>query len=242
MIITPLILFFHILYQFITGCKIDTWKYTAKLFFFVTRTKIKFTENSQQLIPHGFILCNHRSWTDFAFDPLHAKSSFITRRLALIGCLFAAVLGLFEKRVIWFVRPKKNSKEKISHKIFEMCLQHLKKNGKYCDRIMFYPEGTRKKYTSLASPEELKTKHLKYGLLKRIYQYQELPVQLMITMNKELVVNEKKLSCNFNVELRSKITESISPQNYQTFDEFIDKIAEVWFQAYQETHSIKKEN
>ena len=83
---------------------------------------------------------------------------------------------------------------------------------------------------------------MRYGLLKRIYQYQELPVQLMITSNKELVVNEKKLSCNFNVELRSKITESISPKDFPTFKEFIDKIAEVWFITYQETHLHKNKS
>jgi hypothetical protein len=101
---------------------------------------------------------------------------------------------------------------------------------------MFCPEGTRKNYTSLSSHEELRS-HIKFGLLKSIYEDKRFPVQLLISNNKEIAFNEKKLTATYGVEIHTKISFAIHPKDYATEVDFLDEIVRVWFDCYVETHS-----
>ncbi len=186
----------------------------------------------EKLIEEGFILPNHRSFMDAIIDSYIGKSSSVVRYLAILGSPFVVLLSYIDNRVIFINRGKDGRKN-----VYERCISHI--NRYQTKRIVFYPEGTRNKYTSLSSREELKS-YIKFGLLKSIYEDKQYPVQLMISNNKELAFNEKKLYAKYGVKINTKISMAIHPKDYATEVEFFDKILNVWFDCYKETHSYDK--
>lgn len=170
-------------------------------------------------IQNGFILTNHRSFTDFFFDPYITRASCIVRRLA---CFVAGIFGLqllFESRMIVINRGKDNR-----HDLWNNILNYT--------LILFYPEGTRLKHLSL--PSNYKEVELKYGLLKSIYENRENQeyalnqVQIFISRGKEDVLNEKIFQLGFNQTITYMVGEPIIPSQYNTFDDFIDKVKHEW--------------
>ena len=171
-------------------------------------------------IQNGFILTNHRSFTDFFLDPYITRSSCIVRRLA---CLVAGIFGvqlLFDNRMIVINRDKDDR-----HKLWKKILNHT--------LILFYPEGTRLKHVTL--PSNYKEVQLKHGLLKSIYENSKIQkqshlnqVQIFISRGKEDVMNEKTFQLNFNQTITYMIGDPIIPSQYNTFDDFIDKIKHEW--------------
>ena len=71
--------------QYLLNTKIVNWEITVTMFKFLTNFYF-IQVNKQPLIHNGFILCNHRSWTDFAIDQYYSKSSQTGRLLAYICC------------------------------------------------------------------------------------------------------------------------------------------------------------
>jgi hypothetical protein len=112
----------------------------------------------------------------------------------------------------------------------------MDKKGYYNKRTLLYPEGTRMSYKILESKEDIKSK-LKIGLIKEIYERNEFPIQIVISSNKENVLNEKKLTINRNVTIKSGISKGIHPKDFNTFEDFLDKICLEWFDLWKLTHS-----
>tara|TARA_A100001388_G_scaffold271507_1_gene250401 strand:- start:18 stop:749 length:732 start_codon:yes stop_codon:yes gene_type:complete len=222
-------LFLPLLYtiQYFLGKKLVSWDIVVKIFSILTKYQFK-QVNDEMLISSGFILCNHRSWTDFAIDQYYSSSSQTGRILAYIVCP-ASLFSYFDKRAIII------SRKASSIVTFEKIIKHLNSKETYSNRVSIYPEGTRKDYSTLSDKDEIK-KHIRYGLLKRIYEHKEKPVQCFISSNKELVLNEKKLTCNRGVTIKNAISKPIYPENYSSFDRFIDEICIEWFTCYKLTH------
>ena len=207
----------------------DCWnKCIHHILFNFLKIKHKFIKKSH-LIPHGYILANHRCFLDFAVDPYFSKSSVLGRYFAFFAVSFISLCGFKDKRIIPFHRGKKNANQ-----VLQIIKKHRRLKNKYSSRILFYPEGTRQKYKSLNSPSEFKGNYLKYGLLKRIWEEGVMPVQLMITGNKEHVFNEKKWTIRFGVEVKTVLGEPLYPVDYDDFGGFVDAIAEQWVEYYNE--------
>jgi len=200
------------------------------MFFRVMSIQQKFIKK-EDFIEKGFIFSNHRCWADFAIDNYTMDSSALGRYLAFIMVGFWTVNGIIDNRCLMFTRGKANRKY-----IYNLCKKNMDKEGYYNKRTLLYPEGTRMNYKILESKEDIKSK-LKIGLIKEIYQRNELPIQLIITSNKENVFNEKKLTLNRNVTIKSAISKSIHPKDFDNFEDFLDKISEEWFQLWKITHS-----
>ena len=199
-----------------------------KMFYKVMGIKQEFIKK-EDLIEKGFIFSNHRSWADFAIDNYTMESSPLGRYLAWIMMGFWTVNVMIDNRSIMFARGKANRKY-----IYDLCRKNMDKKGYYNKRTLIYPEGTRLNYKILESKEDIKSK-LKIGLIKEIYQRNELPIQLIITSNKENVLNEKKLTFNRNVTIKSAISTSIHPKDFD-FNDFVDKICQEWFDLWKLTH------
>jgi 1-acyl-sn-glycerol-3-phosphate acyltransferase len=129
--------------------------------------------------------------------------------------------------------------------------------------LVIWPEGTRLKYLGLKSPNSIK-RRFKPGLLKSIWEDAmatqlnvnnlppfiggceagamdeavQHPVQVMISNNKEVAFNEKKLHIQRGVEIRIVFGEPIYPADYPSFDQFLDAIACEWYMAYQLSHNV----
>ena len=203
-------------------------QYVRYLMFDVFKIKLQLTSDAP-LIETGYMLANHRSFTDLAFDPLLADSAGVGRHAAFFALFWLSILayGYPEHRVFSFNRGKEKRQE---------LFQRIKKHLTLRSRILLFPEGTRLKYTQLSSPDEVKT-YLKYGLLKEIYYDKTHPVQIQISSNKELVFNEKKLHIQYNVPVRTHRTKAIYPANYKSEQDFYDAIAVEWYNAWVNTHT-----
>jgi hypothetical protein len=59
-----------------------------------------------------------------------------------------------------------------------------------------------------------------------------LPVQLQISGNKELVIDERKFIINKGITVKSFISEPIYPENYNSEQEFYDAIAQKWYNSW----------
>jgi 1-acyl-sn-glycerol-3-phosphate acyltransferase len=199
--------------------------------FDLLKIKHNYTRDAE-LIEQGFILANHRCALDFYIDPYLSKSAIVARGMAHMANMGYGLLSLMEGRGIILYRGTDTRQT-----TYAKCKTHFSTNGR---RVLFYPEGTRLSYTSLSSADELKG-HLKFGLLKSIYEDGQNPVQIQISNNKELALNEKKLSFAFNVEINTRLSKPIHPADFATDEEFFNEIARVWYDCYVSTHEKKNE-
>jgi 1-acyl-sn-glycerol-3-phosphate acyltransferase len=190
---------------------------------------IKHKITGDPLIEQGFILCNHRCFLDFMIDSYVSDATCIGRALTILAVPFIQLLAYVDNRTIIINRNKDNR-----HDVYSKCVSHI--NNYQNKRILFYPEGTRNKYTILNSSEELKP-YIKFGLLKSIYEDKRYPVQLVISNNKENAFNEKRLLANYGVPINTVISSAIHPKDFDTDVEFFDKVLNVWFNCYVECHS-----
>jgi 1-acyl-sn-glycerol-3-phosphate acyltransferase len=143
------------------------WNLTTYIGFFKL-LNIKYKVDGK-FIKKGFILSNHRTFCDFVYDPYISGASVVGRSLAFISVLFASIIGIIDNRFIIVDRNKPR------HIIFEQIINFIHSGGRYSNRILFYPEGTRKSHKTLTLEE---TKNIiKPGLLKSIYEYKMLPVK-----------------------------------------------------------------
>ncbi len=131
-------------------------------------------------IESGFVLANHRSWCDFGYDPYVSRSAVVGRSLGFFAMLFQSLLGLIENRFIVIDRTRSR------HDAFDSVRRFIHANGPYSRRILFWPEGRRCTHTQLITFDETK-RLIKQGLLKSIYEHRLLPVQIMMSNNKERV-------------------------------------------------------
>lgn len=182
-------------------------------------------------IKKGFILSNHRCWMDFIIDNYLAESTALGRYMAFIAVFFGSTVYYLDNRIIAFNRSKINRK-----KLYDLCKQKLMTDNYYNQRILIYPEGTRMDYKKLNSKEDIKSK-FKVGLLKEIYQRNEYPVQIQLTSNKELTVQEKIFYIKKGVTYKTAYSKEIHPKDYSTFEEFLDKISDDWYQLWKITHT-----
>ena len=182
----------------------------------------------ETIINKGFMLSNHRCSIDAQIDNLISNSTIIARYMTILGGPFVVLLAYIDNCVLLINRDKDKRDN-----IYERCVAHIQK---YNTRILFYPEGTRNKYLSLDTEDELRS-YIKFGLLKSIYIDKRFPVQLQISNNKELVINEKKLSVNYGVHINTRISKPIHPKDFSNETEFFNEIVRVWFDCYKTTHN-----
>lgn len=189
------------------------------------------TPNSSGIVPlidKGFICCNHRTWMDFPLDPLLCNASIIGRNEAFMAVTVSAVLGFLDKQLIIFNRSncKRNA-------IFQKMLQKINKTQ--WKRVIVFPEGTRKSYTTLELTEVYG--HLRKGILLSIYEHARLPIQLVITSHKEKAFNEKTLSATRNVAMNTITSNPIYPSRYETFESFLKAVCAEWYTCWKLTHT-----
>jgi hypothetical protein len=204
------------------------WTFCAKLFIKMLNVKIILLEKSYPRIIKGFILANHRSMFDAAFDPLINDSIVIGRYKATMSMLFFTILGYFENRIISIRKYTKRNQ------LFNKIKNFLSSNDTI--NILFFPEAMRKNHTFIENMEDTK-KLIRPGLLKSIYEYNEtvnkpLPIQIVITKNKESVINEKTFCANFNQTLYIKYLKPIYTTNYETFTDFYNNFCQIWFDEF----------
>ena len=176
-------------------------------------------------IDTGFLLANHRTWVDFAYDPFISGSAVVGRAAAFWAMLGFSLLGFLENRLIVVSRSKNRNET------FTAIRHFIHSKGLYCRRVLFWPEGTRCSHTQLTIEDTRRM--IKPGLLKSIYEHSQLPVQIMMSKNKEQVLNEKRMRVGLGQTIYTKLSDAIHPNDFATFEAFFERVCCEWHLLFQ---------
>lgn len=97
--------------------------------------------------------------------------------------------------------------------------------------MVVYPEGHR--YTGEGSLP------VKTGVLEVAWNL-KVPCQCVLSKNKEFILNEKKLSFNYDVDIYTSISEVLHPENYQTKEEWFDAFRSTWDKTLKDVFESKE--
>ena len=79
---------------------------------------------------------------------------------------------------------------------------------------------------------------LKKGAL--IYSYEnKIPIQLIISKNKEIAVNEKKFSAKFGTPIITYYSKPIIPDQYYDLDEYIKDVTNCWEESCNKVYNCE---
>ena len=160
--------------------------------------------------------CNHRDWGDFFIDlyVVEGRAGFLSRLAVLIAFPVFGIYGLVTKTACFF---RRNSKGRDFSKFNERVTQHIQRSP--CQGIVVYPEGTRN-----IKPESLP---LRRGMI-RYACAEKVPVQIVMTTNKENVLSQKKKKACFGTKCIVGYSKLIDPSEYESFEGFFDEIQATW--------------
>tara|TARA_Y100000591_G_scaffold571_1_gene522 strand:+ start:800 stop:1576 length:777 start_codon:yes stop_codon:yes gene_type:complete len=213
---------------------LDLWKTNCWVIIKILLGTKQITLPGSNKIEKGFILCNHRSIFDIPYDPYMMDAFTVGRTGACLFGNMASVLGIFSNRGLWFNRGSTSR-----HKLMDMIINRLNSPNTKLKRVVFYPEGTRKKYRILWGKDDVKN-IIKKGLIKSIYEHKKIPVQNYISANKEYPMSLMPFRAKPGITIISKLGDPIYPDDFDTFDSFLDYICNDWFELWYETHRHPK--
>lgn len=192
----------------------------------VDRTKTTFTAKRKRnkIESNCVYLLNHRSWADFFIDQSAlGGAAYLSRKMVIVGTPMSA-LWAYLNNSSWFFKRKSGIDRM---KFFDWIDENYTSRPGY--GLIAYPEGTR---NSSDSPKPLKSGVMHYAFnCKR-------KVQVIITTNKEHVVNEKKFSSKNGVNCYIEISKVLDPKDFKTFEEFKQAAKELFHQTWKEAYSI----
>lgn len=181
------------------------------------------------IIERGYVLPNHRSFFDFAYDPMMCRGTVVGRGLAYLAVFFYAVLHYLSDNTPIVIFRDWNTRQQV----FQKMVNYLQTASENVSRVVVYIEGTRRRHLTIDSPENARS-YMKMGVLRSIYDdSNNYPCQVVISSNKELVFDEKSLSLNRHIRVRTHVSRPIFARDYQTFDEFVDAISVQWHKCWQ---------
>lgn len=167
--------------------------------------------------PDIMYFCNHRSFTDFFVDPILVQYSFkmIGRYLVLLLFPIFFLLARITNCGYFIQRSYNKNIEDFFNK-----LELARKNDKF-NNILVYPEGTRRPY-------QVEACILKKGFIFHSYNM-NLPIQIIITKNKEDVIDEKNFVAKRNAKLFVYYSEVIYP-DYKRYnrEEYYEYVQHMW--------------
>lgn len=167
-------------------------------------------------------LCNHRSSADFFID------GYLTQGAAYLGLIKAflyfpgpCLYAYHCKSMILFVKCNLNRDE-----LYEKTLKMLQHKS-----IIIYPEGSRNlgKYPL----------PLKKGFIKMAYN-NNIPIQIIITQNKELVFTEHKINANFGVTCKTGRSTVLYPKEYPNLESWIEVVETSWNEQWNRVKPLKE--
>eukprot|EP00199_Chlamydomonas_sp_CCMP681_P002788 CAMPEP_0119108824 /NCGR_PEP_ID=MMETSP1180-20130426/15677_1 /TAXON_ID=3052 ORGANISM="Chlamydomonas cf sp, Strain CCMP681" /NCGR_SAMPLE_ID=MMETSP1180 /ASSEMBLY_ACC=CAM_ASM_000741 /LENGTH=309 /DNA_ID=CAMNT_0007094481 /DNA_START=65 /DNA_END=994 /DNA_ORIENTATION=- len=198
-----------------------TWARGLKRFF---RLRIvKYGKNSLYKAGPVLFLCNHRSWADFFVDTYltEGTASLMSRWLVFWVFPFFISAVIVLKGIVLFKRGVVADKEKFNAGVDE------KLKASPVSGLLVYPEGTRN-----VKPGSLP---LKRGMLYYAHS-RAMPVQLIITKNKEGVLGEKTQCATWGLTLVTGFSK-VLPTAGTEFEEFWQSVQLEWDRLWQEVHA-----
>lgn len=190
-----------------------------------TQTTFYKTKDSAKLENGCVYLCNHRSWADFFIDQyLCNGAAFLSRKMVIVGTPMSALWAYLNNSTWFFTRRSGIDRAKF----FMWIDSKFKTRAEY--GLIAYPEGTRNHGD--------KPKPLKSGVIHYAFEYKR-KVQIVMTTNKERVVNEKQWSCNYGTKCLVYVSPVFDPKDFKSFEEFKTVIKEAFMKAWQKAYGQK---
>ncbi|KDD77048.1 hypothetical protein H632_c32p2 [Helicosporidium sp. ATCC 50920] len=169
-------------------------------------------------------LLNHRSWADLIIDQYatEGRSTFLSRfAVALAFPAFISVMYV-TKTVLLFNRNNVKDKEAFNRWI-DRQFGSSPQTG-----LSVYPEGHR---STAGGSQPLKRGMLMYAFSRKM------PVQIIISANKEALLSEKEFTARFNQNVAVGYSEVIDPSKFEDPREFVDEVQRVWDAKWNEVYS-----
>lgn len=157
-------------------------------------------------------LANHQSEADYFIDIYLTQARPIARNLTKYLLPMHYLIG--KDNAITFI-----SRDKGRLHIFNEIDKDRESYLPNMYRCLVYPEGHRN-YGS-------KTLKLKFGMIQYAYT-NKMPIQIVISANKDKVCNLKTRSVQFNTEIISSYSKVIYPDKYKGYDEFCSEVEKYW--------------
>ena len=189
-------------------------KYARFLFSFkIYRISKEKLEHHTDLI----YLCNHRSFSDMFIDQILTEycGKTIARYMVLILFPLYFILSKITNNVYFINRGNIGQIDEFFKKV-----EDERKQDKY-NNFIVYPEATRR-------ARQNESCILKKGFIYHSYNY-NLPLQIIITKNKEDIIEEKKFIAKRNAVLYVYYSHIIFP-DYKKFtrEEYYEHIQNIW--------------
>lgn len=182
------------------------------------QVRFRLTSSSARLATEPImILSNHRSWTDFFIDQvLTGGGSYLSRYMVALGVPIAATYAWLTGSTWFFNRRRGISRDWLTD-FFRHNWKHVRPGA----HAVIYPEGHRN-----LKKEPLK---LKTGCLQAAYDLGT-PVQVVITTNKERVVNEKTFRVSKGVRCVVHVSDVLVPDKarFKSHAEWFDAVGALW--------------
>lgn len=181
------------------------------------------TPDSQELAcGRVMYLANHRSWADFMVDSVLTNGgSYLARYGVFFGVPMSCFYGWVSGSVFFFHRQKGIDRDAFA-RFIETSWNYRPATG-----LIVYPEGTRNlKQVSLP---------LKKGALEAAYKL-KVPIQVIITTNKENMINERSLSVQTHTKMVVFYSRVIHPKDFDTLQAWFAAIQELWDESWKKCH------
>ncbi len=200
-------------------------RYARYLFSFkIYRISKQKVEHHKDLI----YLCNHRSFSDMFIDQILTEycGKTIARYMVLILFPFSYILSKIADNGYFINRGNIGQIDEFFKKV-----EINRKLDKY-NNLIVYPEGTRR-------PRQNESSILKKGFIYHSYNY-NLPIQIIITKNKEEIIEEKKFKAKRNAILFVYYSPIIFP-DYKKFtrEEYYEYIQNIWDCSWKKVYKTK---
>lgn len=169
-------------------------------------------------------LSNHRSWADFFIDVHLTEGMAAPMSRAMVFFAFPVFMTTvwILNGVIIFKRGHIADKKSFNSWMDKQL------NAPPSHNLLVYPEGHRStKPTSLP---------LKRGMLHYAHG-RGLPVQIIMTRGKELVLSEKRLRASYGCTLVVSFSRVIESKGKEDFEEFWGEVQNVWDEVWSEVYS-----
>jgi len=172
-------------------------------------------------------LINHRSWADFFIDHILTgnQGAYLSRWLVIVAVPILGITGYLGDWIWFFKRPPQRPSgvppptgSDVSRSYLYNSLDNKFENTPWKGLIV-YPEARRN-----LRPESLP---LKFGMIKYAYE-KSIEVQIIMTKDKEKVLNEKSLTSHHGVVILVQYSEVFNPEDYDNLEAFIEAIKATW--------------
>mmetsp|Transcript_6265 Transcript_6265/g.13539 ORF Transcript_6265/g.13539 Transcript_6265/m.13539 type:complete len:301 (+) Transcript_6265:33-935(+) len=210
------------------GCPVKMYKRTCDLLDVKFRKRSDCPDLDLANVTPRFFLCNHRGWGDFTIDGrLTGGASYLSRSLVLVALPVQCGLMWILHGIIFFKRTRPVNLEHLGNLLCDSMANS--ETGK----CIIYPEGTRN--------TEPKGKPLKRGTLSIAYS-RKIPCQVLISTNKEFVVNEAQMKARSGVTVTFATSGVIDPSKYETEAKFFEVIDQEWAKTWTLAYDVSAPN